>query len=55
MLTVVHDGESTNEGDGDVGRSLLDEIVRDGARQMLAAALKAEVDAYNRRPLPPGR
>lgn len=46
MLTVVHDGESTKEGDGDVGRSLLDEIVRDGARQMLAAALKAEVDAY---------
>lgn len=46
MLTVVHDGESTNGGDGDVGRSLLDEIVRDGARQMLAAALKAEVDAY---------
>ena len=28
------------------GRSLLDEIVRDGARQMLAAALRAEVAAY---------
>jgi hypothetical protein len=28
------------------GRSLLDEIVRDGARQMLAAALQAEVAAY---------
>ena len=27
-------------------RSLLDEIVRDGARQMLAAALQAEVAAY---------
>src|SRR3954452_14894630 len=27
-------------------RSLLDEIVRDGARQMLAAALRAEVAAY---------
>ena len=26
--------------------SLLDEIVRDGARQMLAAALQAEVAAY---------
>jgi hypothetical protein len=29
-----------------VGRSLLDEIVRDGARQMLTAALLAEVAAY---------
>jgi hypothetical protein len=28
------------------GCSLLDEIVRDGARQMLAAALLAEVAAY---------
>jgi hypothetical protein len=26
--------------------SLLDEVVRDGARQMLAAALQAEVAAY---------
>ena len=26
--------------------SLIDEIVREGARQMLAAALQAEVDAY---------
>jgi putative transposase len=46
MLTVVHDTESANENDGGVGRSLLDEIVRDGARQMLAAALAAEVAAY---------
>jgi transposase-like protein len=46
MLTVVHDKESTNENDGGAGRSLLDEIVRDGARQMLAAALQAEVAAY---------
>jgi putative transposase len=46
MLTVVHDAESANE-DGGVGRrSLLDEIVRDGARQMLAAGLRAEVGAY---------
>ena len=37
MLTVVHDTESSNEKNDDVGRSLLDEIVRDGARQMLAA------------------
>ena len=40
VLTVVHDAESANEN-GRVGRrSLLDEIVRDGARQMLAAALR---------------
>jgi putative transposase len=45
MLTVVDDSESSN-GDAGAGRSLLDEIVRDGARQMLAAALKAEVAAY---------
>ncbi|MCX2935040.1 IS256 family transposase [Mycobacterium sp. CVI_P3] len=44
MLTVVHDPESANDSAG--GRSLLDEIVRDGARQMLAAALRAEVAAY---------
>jgi putative transposase len=46
MLTVVQDAESPNENDGWGRRSLLDEIVRDGARQMLAAALKAEVTAY---------
>jgi putative transposase len=46
MLTVVHDAESANENDGGAGRSLLGEIVRDGARQMLAAALRAEVAAY---------
>ena len=46
MLTVVHDQESSNENNDGVGRSLLDEIVRDGARQMLAAALWAEVAAY---------
>jgi len=46
VLTVVHDTESANESDGGACRSLLDEIVRDGARQMLAAALKAEVAAY---------
>ena len=44
MLTVVHDGQETNDETG--GRSLLDEIVRDGARQMLATALQAEVAAY---------
>jgi putative transposase len=46
MLTVVHGTESANDNDGGAGRSLLDEIVRDGARQMLAAALAAEVAAY---------
>ena len=45
MLTVVHDAESAN-GDAGASRSLLDEIVRDGALQMLAAALAAEVAAY---------
>jgi putative transposase len=45
MLTVVHDSGSSNE-DAAASRSLLDEIVRDGARQMLAAALAAEVAAY---------
>ena len=42
MLTVVQEGSEANE----TGASLLDEIVRDGARQMLAAALRAEVAAY---------
>src|SRR3954465_1315981 len=45
MLTVVHHSDSSNEDTGGA-RSLLDEIVRDGARQMLAAALRAEVAAY---------
>ena len=48
MLKVVHDAEASNENTTDdaAGESLLDEIVRDGARQMLAAALQAEVAAY---------
>ncbi|WP_174567145.1 transposase, partial [Mycobacteroides abscessus] len=46
MLTVVHDADSSNDNAGGPGRSLIDEIVRDGARQMLAAALHAEVAAY---------
>jgi putative transposase len=45
MLTVVHDIDESNDNTGS-DRSLLDEIVRDGARQMLAAALQAEVAAY---------
>lgn len=43
MLTVVHENHQSDDGGG---RSLLDEIVRDGARKMLAAALQAEVSAY---------
>lgn len=45
MLTVVHDVDESNDNTGS-GRSLLDEVVRDGARQMLAAALEAEVGLY---------
>jgi len=44
MLKVVHEDAEANDNDT-AGGSLLDEIVRDGARQMLAAALQAEVDA----------
>src|SRR5918997_1352600 len=47
MLKVVHDGSEPNPTSGSAASlSLLDEIVRDGARQMLAAALQAEVAAY---------
>jgi putative transposase len=42
MLKVVQEGMEANE----TGALVLDEIVRDGARQMLAAALRAEVTAY---------
>lgn len=40
MLSVVNEGGSTSTG------SLIDEIVREGARRMLAAALEPEVDQY---------
>ncbi|HUH70117.1 MAG TPA: transposase, partial [Mycobacterium sp.] len=48
MLKVVHDECEPNArcAAGGVSSSLLDEIVRDGACQMLAAALLAEVAAY---------
>ncbi len=47
MLTVVQDADRSNDETGDLARrSLLDEIVRDGARRMLAAALQAEVAGY---------
>jgi len=42
MLKVVQDPAEPNPAGG----SMLDEIVRDGARQMLAAALQAEVAAF---------
>src|SRR6476620_10372171 len=45
MLKVVHDAEASNHNSA-AGGSLLDEIVRDGARAMLAAALQTEVAAY---------
>jgi predicted amidohydrolase len=41
VLTVVNEEATTPSGS-----SLLDEIVREGARRMLAEALQAEVDAY---------
>ncbi|KES02981.1 transposase [Streptomyces toyocaensis] len=41
MLSVVNDDGTTANGS-----SLIDEIVREGARRMLAAALEAEVNAY---------
>src|SRR5215831_8607087 len=46
MLTVVPGEGSGHEGGKDGPSSLIDEIVREGARRMLAEALQAEVDAY---------
>jgi len=45
MLKVV-DEVAVSSGNASVGGSLLDELVRDGARAMLATALQAEVAAY---------
>jgi putative transposase len=42
MLKIVEDPAEPNPAGG----SMLDEIVRDGARLMLAAALQAEVAAF---------
>ena len=48
MLTVVPGaaGAEDHTPGGDASVSLIDEIVRDGARRMLAEALQGEVDAY---------
>ena len=47
MLTVVHDENAANQHTpAGVGGSMLDELAREGARRMLAAALQAEVAAY---------
>jgi putative transposase len=46
LLTVVkRDGSAREDAEGSPS-SLIDEIVREGARRMLAAALEAEVAAY---------
>ena len=51
MLTVVPEESNSSDdhacgGGAAASVSLIDEIVRDGARRMLAEALQAEVDAY---------
>jgi transposase-like protein len=48
MLTVVPGSDSDDEGSvaGSPAGSLIDQLVREGARRMLAEALQAEVDAY---------
>jgi transposase-like protein len=46
MLTVVSGEGSGHEGGKDGSAPLIDEIVREGARRMLAEALQAEVVAY---------
>ena len=48
MLTVVpQEFEGGDRAAGSTGsESLIDELVREGARRMLVAALRAEVDAY---------
>lgn len=45
MLTVVPGCDDSGAA-ASSGASLIDEIVRDGARRMLAAALQAEVEDY---------
>ena len=46
LKVVQEESEPNKHTSAAVGGSLLDELVRDGARQMLAAALRAKVTAY---------
>jgi len=46
MLKVVQSQEEAQSAASVPSSSLLDEIAREGARRMLAAALRAEADAY---------
>ena len=46
MLTVVPGAADADDPRRPDGVALIDEIVREGARRMLAQALQAEVDAY---------
>jgi Transposase and inactivated derivatives len=46
LKVVQEESESNKHAPAAVGGSLLDELVRDGARAMLAAALQAEIAAY---------
>jgi hypothetical protein len=49
VLTVVPGADDSGDDSRDAassGTSVIDEIVRDGARRMLAAALQAEVEDY---------
>ena len=46
MLTVVPGAADTDDHRHPHGGALIDEIVPEGARRMLAEALQAEVDAY---------
>ena len=46
MLTVVPGVADADDPRRDDGVSLIDDLVREGARRMLAEALQAEVDDY---------
>src|SRR4051812_10340148 len=46
MLTVVPGSNGSDDEGSSAGSSLIDQLVREGARRMLAEALQAEVDAY---------
>jgi len=45
MLKVVEE-TGADQGDGELERTSLDELIREGARRMLVAALEEEVEAY---------